>query len=627
MSGENLRRLLRARLEEELAEAHRYFGDSLDRPLVIGPRQPDGELPPMGTAVDLGAWPKELPWPLLAGQALALVEQGTEILVAAVAEELSTCARILVEPDLLEAVLSRPEVARQWPGPGGRLGPERDTWATLLAWHHLGRARGFLPGEGPAGLPPGVAPGPVVRWAQERLDRCAGRLPAPQGQRIRELAAEMVQNAESERGVRGLSWTGPDGRRLACPAAGMALLYQAEQEVKEGLQRRTIALDAGKPHHDLLVGWRNLPKDPRYKMERPQIDGRIELLEPGQAVQLSLPLEDEGIHAAAIHALRKLRGYEGLRHWAVLQRLFSLEGGRRGWVRWMLDDHLKALGYRDRACRDPQTRARVVGQVEMLTRLELSVYSRDNTLWHRRPLLLVGGRFGRIEGAESRLEGLELQINPLLYEGVRDPQTGELGSNWFPAPAELARIDHTKHPYALPLGLLLPIRWRWDLWDGRDHLALTGQKLLALAGIPFKKYDPGRAWKALDRDLAELVRIGLLDRWQWGPGTEHTEKGICRLYPAQWLLDRTVRGLLPQESPPVNLPQTGAELRAWRKALDWSQQRMAQELGVSEDTIYRAEVRKKSPLSQALQGALKRAQDRLPGLAPDKPKADPGWWK
>lgn len=627
MNGENLRHLLRARLEEDLAEARRYFGDSLDRPLAVGPQPPDEELLPGGSVVDPRAWPKELPLPLLAGQALARVGPGIEVLVAAMAEELSSVARILVEPDLLEAVLSRPEVARYWPGPEGRAFPERNTWTTLLAWHHLCQARGSLPEAWPAGLPPGVAPGPVARWAQKRLDRYAGRLPAPQGQRIRELATEMVQSAESEGGVRGLSWTGPDGRRFACSAAGMALLYRAEQEVREGLERRTIALDAGKPHHDLLVGWRNLPKDPRHKMERPQIDGRIELLEPGQAVQLSLPLEGEGIHTATIHALRKLRGYEGLRHWAVLQRLFSLEGGRRGWVRWMLDDHLKALGYRDRACRDPQTRARVVGQVEMLTRLELSVYSRDNTLWHRRPLLLVGGRFGRIEGAESRLEGLELQINPLLYEGVRDPETGALGNNWFPAPLELARIDHTKHPYALPLGLLLPIRWRWDLWDGRDHLALTGRKLLELAGIPFKKHDPGRAWKALDRDLAELVRIGLLGRWQWDPEAEHTEKGICRLYPAQWLLDRAVRGLLPQESPPVNLPQTGAELRAWRKARDWSQQRMAQELGVSGDTIYRAEARKKSPLSRALQEALKRAQDRLPGLTPDKPKADPGWWK
>lgn len=600
--GENLRHLLWARLEEELAEARRYFGDSLARPLGIEPRQPDGELPPMGTAVDLRTWPKELPWPLLAGQALALVERGAEALVAAVAEELSSVARILVEP-------------------------ERDTGATLLAWHHLRRAWGSSCGGWPADFPQEATLEPTTRWAKEKLEGYAKTLPAPQGQRIQEMATEMVRNVESGCGLLVLGWTRPDGRRVSCLAAGIALLYRAEQDVQQGLERRTIALDAGKPHHALLVGWRNLPKDPRHEMKRPQIDGRIELLEPGQAVQLSLPLEGEGIHAAAIHALRKLRGYEGLRHWAALQRLFSLEGGRRGWVRWMLDDHLKALGYRDRACRDPKTRARVVGQVEMLTRLELSVYSRDNTLWHRRPLLLVGGRFGRIEGTESRLEGLELQINPLLYEGVRDPETGEVGSNWFPVPAELARIDHTKHPYALPLGLLLPIRWRWDLWDGRDHLALTGQKLLELAGIPFKRHDPGRAWKALDRDLAEIMRIGLLGRWQWGPGAEHTEKGICRLYPAQWLLDRAVRGLLPQESPPVNLPQTGAELRAWRKARDWSQQRLAQELGVSGDTIYRAEARKKSPLSPALQEALKRAQERLPGLAPDKPKADPGWWK
>ena len=48
---------------------------------------------------------------------------------------------------------------------------------------------------------------------------------------------------------------------------------------------------------------------------------------------------------------------------------------------------------------------------------------------------------------------------------------------------EKARIDHVRHPHALALGLILPIRWRWDLTEDTDHIVLTGAKLMEAAGI------------------------------------------------------------------------------------------------------------------------------------------------
>jgi hypothetical protein len=44
---------------------------------------------------------------------------------------------------------------------------------------------------------------------------------------------------------------------------------------------------------------------------------------------------------------------------------------------------------------------------------------------------------------------LELRINPWLYRGVRDEASGKLDSNWYPAPPELAQIDHQRYQYAI----------------------------------------------------------------------------------------------------------------------------------------------------------------------------------
>ena len=72
---------------------------------------------------------------------------------------------------------------------------------------------------------------------------------------------------------------------------------------------------------------------------------------------------------------------------------------------------------------------------------------------------------------------MQLTINPLLYAGVREPgEHGRLGRNWHPAPVELAQVDDVRHPHTIALGLLLPIRWRLALEEGKDHITLTGER-------------------------------------------------------------------------------------------------------------------------------------------------------
>lgn len=385
-----------------------------------------------------------------------------------------------------------------------------------------------------------------------------------------------------------------------------AVLYAVLQAVERDQRRPAVAIDAGKVHADLLEGWRDLPKDTRKDMIREPHSGRIELLAPGKCVQLALDLGPSTLSEAMTLALRDLRSWGGLRNWAALQRLFSVEGGRQGMVRWTLDGHLEALGYSPQERTRAPVRSKIAREVEAFAHLELAAYDQHGKLRERRPLVMVGSRFERLRGSEWRLDGMELQINPLLYRGVRE-EGGELGSNWHPAPVELARMDHVRHPYAYSLGLILPIRWRLALAEGRDHLHYTGESVLRLAGIKYSRHDPGKAWGALERDLEELHRIGHVGRWEW-VDAPRTLAGMLDLYPATWMMDRTLRGVRPVELPPGPPVLTGDELKAWRKARGLTQARAAEVLGVRKITILRAEKRPEGQLSPYLADRLKATQ-------------------
>ena len=352
-------------------------------------------------------------------------------------------------------------------------------------------------------------------------------------------------------------------KTITLSTARIALLYLANQDVDQGIKRQAIAIDASRTHHDLLIGWRDCPKLPRETASRELIhEGtKIRLLVPGRSVQLDLPLDGyKSLHDATIIVLRDLQGWEGIRHWAALQRLFAVEGGRMGWVRWTLDDHMNALGYSKRTRESKHRQEAIAKQVEMLTKIELEVCTKESKTASQRPLLLVGEKSGKITNSQFNLDGMVLQINPLLYRSVRDDKTKKLGTHWLPGPAELSQVDHARHPYTITLGLILPIRWRWRLAEGFDHVALKGRSLRSISGIKRRPRHHTRAWTALERDLKKLQRIGGISQWNW-KGTPWHEESICRLYPPQWVLDRAVRGILPEERRPESTPITGRDLK------------------------------------------------------------------
>lgn len=377
------------------------------------------------------------------------------------------------------------------------------------------------------------------------------------------------------------------------------LLASAELEVREAQRRQIIALDAGAVHHEMLSGMRDLPKDRRVR-KTPVRDGWAEILYPGKQLGLRLSVQD--LPERIVHAVREWKHWQGLRHWAALQLLFT-DAGRTGRIRWRLEDHLAALGYADRSRRDPKVRTTVAAEVEALTRMELAIYHPDGTVRLRGPVLAVTQRGEALQGSEWALEGMELVIHPVLYEGVRKA-SGEIGRLWAPAPMELARIDHIRQPHALALGLILPIRWRWALSEEIDYLTLTGAKLMEAAGIEVRNQRPGKAWTALRQSMDALQRVGGLGRYEWEGAHPWSFEGRCRLYQPQWARERMIHGLMPPETVPPPSILTGGEFAVWRKAKSWTQEQAAEVLGVSRWTVHRAESAPEEELKKSLLEAL-----------------------
>lgn len=408
----------------------------------------------------------------------------------------------------------------------------------------------------------------------------------------------------------------------------LALIASIEHQVSEDRRRAAMAIDAGHPHHSFVSGMRDIPKDRmRHRGAPAQLPverGYIQLLAPNcGSVQLHFPIE--GLNETLLETLRTWRGSKGIRHWAALQRLLSVEGGRSGRVTWRLDEHFEALGYSERSCRDPRLRAEVAHEVELLTQMELAVYDVNGKLRLRQALLSPIAKGERlVEGSQIwALEGLSLEVHPLLYDGVRDPRTGQIGTHWFPQTTELAKVDDVRFPFVVALGLVLPIRWRWAWAEKRDHCALSGGSLLNAAGIRPHDRRGARAWLALRKTIAELQRISALDRVEWTSEPESIN-GICRLYPPAWAVDRTLHALPPIETPSIKLPTTGRELREWRMGKGWTQETLGEALDVSERTVKRAEAARDIALGPTVTKRLKTLASSSVVPSRGQIPADPG---
>lgn len=467
-------------------------------------------------------------------------------------------------------------------------------------------------GETPAGVwPPEAAALPVAQWVEERKFMGGKYKPKAAVE-----AFKLFPSICFELG--GLEGFEPEAGYL--PPATFASLFLAREDMNKSRRRPFVAIDAGRPHHHLLTGIRDLTqnkKDNRGQLVGPKDNlsiGRVELLAPGRSTQLMLPID--GLHEEVIRALKDMCGAEGLRDWAAIQALLSCEGQRTGRVLWTLDGHLKACGYTDRNCRRLKVRARVARRVSLLSRLELAVYDKDGQRRERRPVIQVTRavdaqtKDGWVTEAmdvqvNSLMEtgGAGLEINRLLYSGVREFKTGATGRNYFPTSPELPKIDHARFPYAHALGLLLPIRFRLRLGKGETALKISGEKILKMGGIPYNPRRNIEAWDTLEGTLAELQRRECLGSWEWLTG-RRTLQGILQLHPQEWALDRW-RGVRQIEKPTPPNVRTGAELKAWRTKMGWTQEECGKRLGYNKMSIYLAEKDPTRELSPRLAASIR----------------------
>ena len=241
--------------------------------------------------------------------------------------------------------------------------------------------------------------------------------------------------------------------------------------------------------------------------------------------------------------------------------------------------------------------------------MEPVLFGPDGKERMRAPLILVhAARDIKTEDGDWRLEGLVLQTNEALYSGVRNLKTGKLGNNYWPVPPALAQIDHVRHPYAISMGLLLAIRWRWAMNKGQNYIALKGENLARLAGVSIDRHNPLRTLNILIRELEELQKKNIVGHWEWNG--EISLDTVIQIWPSDWSTSLVTgeRRLEEAYSEP-DVPTTGAKLKEWRKNRGWSQQQLAEELEVTRRTITRAE--KKEKLSKRVITFLRKAKQKL----------------
>lgn len=580
----DLARACRRRIESELAAGARLLG--ADAPVVLVAREHDADM-----AVQL--------------------------------ERSIRAAAVLVEPELVDAVLSRSFVVDRW--------PMRMDWPGALAFAAVRSAlRGdpaapALRGDPPESSAAQLAFG-MVTWLESRCGNLSPDCLAP-GLRLAELVAVAVGREEAAPGEaqgRAVTWqearaAAAEGRLVTVggfPALGLLLLRAGVLDVDAGRHRHAIAIDAGEVPQALVRGLVTAPRNPNTgrhevrKLAAEEPGGlRYELLAPGRAVQLELPVPGGTLSGMVADAVRRVLEPEGVRHWLALLGLWSVEGGRSGVVTWTLDGHLGAMKIAptDKHAR-AEARARARALVEALFALELVTYGAGGRVRGRRKLFTAWDRVEVRDGAAWTLEGARLAINPDLWHGVRH-QSGEVGTNWWPAPLELAQVDHVRHPLVGSLGFLISGWFRMTAGDGWPHgvdevLHRSARVLLQASGQAHDARRAAATWARLERELAKLVEVGVLGAWRW-----LGERGLdtqIELVPAGWAADRAVRGVRAYERPVREpLPGDGAGLRTWRDARGLTAPVAAAVLGVSVDTVKRAERKPEKPLGGKLAQALR----------------------
>ena len=255
----------------------------------------------------------------------------------------------------------------------------------------------------------------------------------------------------------------------------------------------------------------------RLEAELLEAGQRVAITFGGRAVQLALPMDGAPLSERVLGAIRDVFKAQGLRTWAALQVALS-EDQRTGRARWTLDRHLEAIGMSPKRRRDPVQRRKEAELVRAFTRMEL-VITAGERVRDRRPLFSVLNSTERLDDDEAwTTEAIDLEINPLLYRGVRK-DSGKIGTNWYPVAPQIARIDLSRFAPAKDRTIgkapiiehhpRFAVRTGADLRELRAALGLTQAELAEQLGVSRRTI--ARAEGAPDKDVSRRVRQAVND--------------------------------------------------------------------------------------------------------------------
>jgi hypothetical protein len=312
--------------------------------------------------------------------------------------------------------------------------------------------------------------------------------------------------------------------------------------------------------------------------------------------QLSLAFALRGAMEAHVFRaiVKELKG-EGLRDYVILHRMAAAQG-RTGRLFWTWEAHKQATSHEQRVRsstkRDAEARDETIARIWRLATAELhvEVERHGKRAWKvigEAPLVNVTG--GVEQGGQ--IEGLELVLNPALYEGAMPEYLSGKDPYFTQIPEAVLRLPSL--PFCL--AVMLGFRFRYA-HDTGGVVTLSGEDLHGyLEAARWRGHHRADATDTLHNALDAIART-------WGDGCrcEPVEGGNYRITPSRAWVDAVVHDV-PPELPPsrAKTPKNGAELIAWREARDLSQREAARELGVGIATIKRAELRPTEPLPRA----------------------------
>lgn len=337
--------------------------------------------------------------------------------------------------------------------------------------------------------------------------------------------------------------------------------------------------------------------------------GGIVLVYDGNRPQLVLPIDDMGNDIFDV--VRRTCTAEGLRHFAAFLLQLTDSGRQRRMV-WRLERHMEALQCGADARRRSDVRERIAREALAVAALILEARAPNGRDYIRQAFFTPIAEAGHKVGNRRTLEGMTLEVHPLIFNGVRR-EDGELGNNWFPASPDLPSLHHVKHAPALLAGLRLPQRWRYAYGEnGRTYVDLRGDNALdvfGIEGVGSRERNKGRAWETFDANVAALAALPTpgIGAVEWVSG-RHAAEGVVRIHAPRRAIDIIAHRIAPIETKPPPPLRSGNDLRAWREGRGLTQGALAAMLGVSARTVRGAELSADAPLPPKVRDAIEEGR-------------------